>query len=212
MTIFYVNPEQKPDLFRLMSEGLVERRRCMIFLSVSEDKTWDVKDKLDSELNRLMDLYGDDVLRTCYMFLKDRHRAEDAFQEVFLKVYRSLNGFKAKSSEKTWIISIAINHCKDMLRSSWVKRVMLTDRIRSASAAPDVEKGLIRQDEKRFLYETVLALPQVLKEVIILYYYQELDTREIAHILKIPEGTVRSRLHKARTVLRKELGGGWTIN
>jgi len=184
----------------------------MIFLSVSEDKTWDVKDKLDSELNRLMDLYGDDVLRTCYMFLKDRHRAEDAFQEVFLKVYRSLNGFKAKSSEKTWIISIAINHCKDMLRSSWVKRVMLTDRIRSASAAPDVEKGLIRQDEKRFLYETVLALPQVLKEVIILYYYQEIDTSEIAHILKIPEGTVRSRLHKARTVLRKELGGGWTIN
>jgi RNA polymerase sigma-70 factor (ECF subfamily) len=178
----------------------------MFSLSVSEDKARDEKQKLDCELNRLMDLYGDTVLRTCSMFLKDRHRAEDAFQEVFLKVYRSLRGFKAESSEKTWIISIAINHCKDMLRSSWVKRVMLTDRIHSASAAPDVAKGLIKQDEKRFLYETVLALPQALKEVIILYYYQELDTREIGHILKIPEGTVRSRLHKARTVLKKELG------
>lgn len=184
----------------------------MISLSVPEDKTGDEKQRLDSELNRLMDRYGDDVLRTCYMFLKDRHRAEDAFQEVFLKVYRSLSGFRSQSSEKTWIISIAINHCKDMLRSSWIKRVMLTDRIHGAASAPDVVKGIIRQDEKRLLYETVMALPHALKEVIILYYYQELDTREIGHILKIPEGTVRSRLHKARSVLKQELGGGWSVN
>lgn len=78
------------------------------------------------EIERLINVYGEDVLRTSYMYLKDRQRAEDAFQEVFLKIYRKYDSFKGNSSEKTWIISITINVCKDLLRSSWLKRVFLT--------------------------------------------------------------------------------------
>lgn len=179
----------------------------MISLSVPEEKAGNSQNLLETELNRLMEAYGNDVLRTCHMFLKDRHKAEDAFQEIFLKVYRNLDRFSRRSSEKTWIMSIAINQCKDMLRSSWVKRVMLSDEPKSRSKGADIANSVIRQDENRRLYETVLALPQGLKEVVILYYYQEFDTKEIARILRTAEGTVRSRLHRARDVLRNVLEG-----
>lgn len=178
---------------------------------ISKDSTLDKEQDISIEINRLMDTYGRDVLRTAYMYLKDEAGAEDAFQEVFYRVYKNLKGFRGESSEKTWIIRITINVCKDMLRSSWMKRVLLTDKIKSRVSGQDIESGVIRRDESRLLFDEVLALKPVFKEVIILFYYQSLDTAEISRALGVPEGTVRSRLHRAREILKSRIGGRFDI-
>ena len=181
----------------------------MYFLSVQKDNGMDQgKPDIDAEIERLMNTFGNDVLRTSYMYLKDLQKAEDAFQEVFCKIYKKYGSFRGDSSEKTWIIRITINVCKDILRSSWIKRVLLTDKIGAQSDLSDVEGKIVKEDESRRLFAEVTSLPKSYKEVMILYYYHEFDTAEISKTLNIAEGTVRSRLHRGREILRNKLGGG----
>lgn len=176
-------------------------------LSVPKENQWLEQKCIEEEIQRLMVTYGNDVLRTSYMFLKDHHKAEDAYQEVFIKVYKNLASFRGESSEKTWIIKITINVCKDILKSSWVKRVFLTDRMSDRGVNLKLEDRMIKKDENRQLFENVISLLPAYKEVIVLFYYQGFDTAEISKILNIAEGTVRSRLHRARETLKIELKG-----
>jgi RNA polymerase sigma-70 factor (ECF subfamily) len=84
-------------------------------LSVPKENNSSNKLPIDVEIERLINTYGNDVLRTSYLYLKDKQMAEDAFQEVFIKIYKKFDSFEGRSSEKTWIISITINHCKNIL-------------------------------------------------------------------------------------------------
>jgi len=211
------NRERKDRYIRLMSEGYDGRRQQMYSLSVPEENssrkehirsTEACTKKKELEIQRLMDTYGNDVLRTSYMYLKDLQKAEDAFQEVFIKVFNKYERFRGKSSEKTWIIKITINVCKDILRSSWFKRVLVTDKVSlNQSDGLYFEDSLIKKDENRLLFNKVVSLPSALKDVILLYYYQSLSTAEISSILNIAEGTVRSRLYRAREMLKNKLEG-----
>ncbi len=176
-------------------------------LSVPKENKYIKGQNIENEIQRLMDTYGDDVLRTSYMYLKNLQNAEDAFQEVFIKVFNKLEGFKGESSEKTWIIRITINVCKDMLRSSWLKRVILTDKLKDKSVNIGIENRIIKIEENKILFEAVMSLSYRFKEVIILYYYHNFNTAEISKILNVAEGTVRSRLHRGREILRAKLGG-----
>lgn len=162
----------------------------------------------NKEIERLICSYGNDVLRVSYLYLKDIQRAEDAFQEVFIKVYKNYHKFNGKSSEKTWILSITINLCKDMLRSSWLRRVFVSDTdITEEKNEMDTDQAAIKKIENKILFNEVMSLPAALKDVIILYYYQQFDTKEISKILGVAEGTVRSRLHRARERLKGKLKG-----
>lgn len=165
---------------------------------------------MDKEIERLIDNYGNDVLKIAYIYLKDKHLAEDAFQEVFIRVYKSYSKFKGKSSEKTWILSITMNICRDILRSSWLKRViMFKDREASVQAQDpyQLENQVIKHIEYKELTNAVMNLPRKYKELILLYYYEGVSTPEISKILKLPEGTVRSRLFRAREILKYNIDG-----
>lgn len=163
---------------------------------------------MDEEIERLIEVYGNDVLRTCYLYLKDIHRAEDAFQEVFIKVYNKYNSFRGESSEKTWIMRITINVCKDMLKTWWLKRVFVSENpMPEEEFQEETEKAAIKSIESKILFKEVSILKQSLKDVVILYYYHQFDSREISEILGIAEGTVRSRLHRAREILKNKLVG-----
>ncbi|MDF2673748.1 MAG: polymerase subunit sigma [Clostridiales bacterium] len=177
----------------------------MNFLSVPKENNSHEKSNIEKEIERMIDTYGQDVLRVSYMYLKDRQRAEDAFQEVFLKIYQKYESFRNQSNEKTWIIRIAINVCKDYLRSSWIKKILLIDKVTTEETTPGVDSEVIQLDENNYLFSQVLSLPPLFKEVIILYYYQEFDTIEISKILNIAEGTIRSRLHRARESLKNNI-------
>jgi len=159
------------------------------------------------EIERMIDAYGNDVLRIAYLYLKDKHRAEDAFQEVFIKVFKKFGSFRGKSNEKTWLIRITVNVCKDMLRSAWLKRVITRHELDETEGNDIVEDRIIQSQQNRRLFEEVMKLPTSYRETIILYYYQELDTAETAKILGIAEGTVRSRLTRARELLKSNLEG-----
>lgn len=164
------------------------------------------KEGRDGEIKRMMDAYGDAVLRTAYMYLGDAHKAEDAFQEVFIRVHKMFITFRGQSSEKTWVISITVNVCRDMLRSPWLKRVLLAEKPAAGDTA-DVEISAIQNDDNRRLFEQVMALAPQLKDVVLMYYYHDMATTEISAALSIPEGTVRSRLARARGTLKVRLGG-----
>ena len=158
---------------------------------------------LEQELIRLMELYEKDILRMCYVYLKDLSQAQDAVQETFLKAYKALQGFRGESSEKTWLMRIAINTCKDYRRNAWfrfVDRRVEIDTLNLSSAMPD--------DETAALFQEVLRLPPKLKEAVLLYYYQGLKLEEAAQALGLTPAAVSKRLKQACKKLKIELEGG----
>ena len=125
----------------------------------------------------------------------------DAVQETFVKAWRAALSFRGECSEKTWLMRIAINVCKDMRRSGWFRFI---DRRVDPSRLPEPAACT---DEQRELSMLVMQLPRRLLEVVLLYYYQGMTTRETASALGIPQQTVVSRLHSARKRLRISLEG-----
>lgn len=180
-------------------------------MGVSSTGNYEFKfsEDINSDIQQLMDYYGDDVLRVAYMFMKDKHRAEDVFQDVFIKVYKKSSTFKEECSVKTWIMRITINVCKDMMKSFWLRKVFLMEKSNTQEVNLNfnrsIEDKVILISQKKEIFDTVLSLSLEFKEVILLYYYEQFSTREISEILNIPEGTVRSRLHRARALLKIKL-------
>ena len=166
------------------------------------------EDSTAYEIEALIRQYGNDVLRTAYMYVKDIHTAEDIFQEVFIKVNNKLSTFEGNASIKTWIIRITINACKDFLKSAYNRRVVpmmeyQEDAIISESDYDEVEK----QDTNQMLKETVLSLPTKYRDVVLCVYYQDMTIAEAAQALNIAEGTAKSRLSRARNKLKVKLEG-----
>lgn len=160
-------------------------------------------------LGQWMEAFGNDVLRTAFLFLKDSALADDIFQEVFIKAYKHMHRYRGDASVKTWLIRITINQCKDYMKSGWVKRMLLSFGNREEKGASTLPENIaILNEEKRRLLDNVLKLSIPLREVIILHYYHELSESETASILGIPRGTVRSRLHRAKAALRINLSKG----
>lgn len=162
------------------------------------------KDRL---IEDLIKNYGDDILRICYLYTKDYLQAEDLFQEVFIKVYKNIERFNNQCEVSTWIIKIAINTCKDYLKSAWIKRNILFWSIEEENNE-NTENQAILDIEKDYILSSVLNLPSKYREVIYFYYYKGLKTKEIAEVLKIKESVVRSRLMRAREILKRELKEG----
>lgn len=163
---------------------------------------------LEYDIETLIRQYGNDVLRTAYMYVRDLNTAEDIFQEVFIKVNQKLSTFEGNSSIKTWIIRITINTCKDYLKSAWNKRVVpmmeyQEDMIVSESDYDDVEK----KDTRELIRKTVLSLPAKYKDIVICVYFQDMTVTEAANALNIAEGTAKSRLSRARQKLKSILEG-----
>ncbi|NLW79150.1 MAG: sigma-70 family RNA polymerase sigma factor [Ruminococcaceae bacterium] len=154
------------------------------------------------DLDRMMTAYGTSLLRLCYLYLKDLHLAEDAVQEAFLRVLKNYHRFDQSGGEKAWINRIAINVCKDMLRSAWRRKVNVVEDL---GEIPHEEAGFSAADTT--LVEAVMELKPRYKEVILLFYYQDMKIADIAAILGAPESTISVRLKRARDILKKQLGG-----
>lgn len=160
-------------------------------------------------LDELMQSYGQDILRLVFTYVHNETIAEDLTQEIFVKCYQSLSSYKEKSSIKTWLWRIAINHCKDYLKSWYNKNVSTTDAdsISFKAAATNVEQLVIQQDEDEQLAETVMSLPMKYREVIFLFYFEERSIKEIATLLNANENTVKTRLRKGKQLLKNALEG-----
>lgn len=157
------------------------------------------------KIERLINLYGSDVLRVANTYMKNTTLAEDIFQEVFVKAFKNINFFRKESSEKTWLIRITINTCKDYLKSAWHNKVTSIEDSFDPASSQNIEKELITEENKNNIAKEILNLPDKYKEILILYYYQDFSSKEISQILHLPETSVRTRMKRAREILKNKL-------
>lgn len=137
------------------------------------------------------------VYRVCYSYLGNRADAEDATQNVFLRLLRSGASFESDEHEKAWLIRVSANLCKDVLKASVRKNVPL-DAIPEPEAKPQEYDATL---------DVVLSLDEKYKDVVYLYYYEGWSTDQISGALGKPSSTIRSYLSEARALLRERLGG-----
>lgn len=159
-------------------------------------------DARELQITRLMNEHGRTLIRLCYLYLKDAALAEDAVQETFLKAFQALDGFRAEASEQTWLTRIAVNTCRDFLRTAWFRRIdrkIGFDQLKEPAHHPEMPDPTVSLE--------IMRLPVKQREVILLHYYQELPVKEMAQILKVPVGTIKSRLSRAREQLANTLEG-----
>lgn len=163
-----------------------------------------MKSTMDQDrLGELIQKYGNTILRIAFAYMKDRQKAEDVCQDVYVKLYCSDPSFDSEEHEKAWLIRVTINLCKDMHKSAWNQKMVLTDTmVEQASTQDEPSEELERRADAQELFDLVSSLDDQFKSVIILYYYQQMSTKEIASTLKIPESTVRTRLMRARNKLQ----------
>ena len=140
------------------------------------------------------------MLRLCFSYLGDTALAEDAVQETFFKAWKNYGKFRGEAEEKTWLTRIAINTCKDLMKSAWARN---TDRSVTPDTLPEGSATFDEQDDT--VTRAVMALPPGLKEATLLHWYQGMTLEEMARVLRLPRSTVNYRLKKAKAILKEEL-------
>lgn len=157
----------------------------------------------------LVSRYSQKVLTLATYFLKDSEEAYDVAQEVFLKMHRSLHKFRGDSKLSTWIHTIGVNTCKNKL-SFWKRLTMRRrqyEEARKVLEAPWTPQDEAEASERvRLIREHILALPENFRLVLILKDLKGYSYEEIAEVLNLRQGTVKSRLHRAREALAARLG------
>lgn len=161
-------------------------------------------------IEMIMDTYGDEIKRLVFTYVKNNADTDDVSQEVFVTVYKKLHTFQGKSSLKSWIYSIAINKCKDYLRSWHIRNKNLTNRLRKAvqfrnKTHSSPEQDIVKRSESDGIIEQVMEMPLKYREAIILFYFKEFSIKEMSEILNMNEATIRTRLFRARGQLKELL-------
>ncbi|EAC4354568.1 sigma-70 family RNA polymerase sigma factor [Listeria monocytogenes] len=158
-------------------------------------------------ISQLIDNYSDDVLHLVFSYVKNRTTAEDLTQEIFIKCYEKLDQFNNKSSIKTWLYRIAINHCKDYLGSWHYRKLNFSEKIWDylPSKSKHVEEEVIAKDVANSLMSAVMDLPVKYREVVFLHYYEELSLANISKITGVNSNTLKTRLKHARELLKTKM-------
>ena len=150
------------------------------------------------EYERIVALYADVVYRVALSYAKTKEDAEDVLQNVFLKLLTKRVKFEDDEHIRKWLIRVAVNECNSLWSSFWRKNVEYIDRM---------EEGITFQNaDYSDLYDAIKVLPAKLRIVLHLFYYEGYRTKESADLLHIREATVRSRLTRARKLLKSQLG------
>ncbi len=162
----------------------------------------------------IIDLFKNRVFGMAYKFTNDYDEAQDLSQEIFLKIYKEIGGFRFESKLSTWIYRISINTCLDWKRKNSKVKMLSTNVLNDDDETIDIDikdDGLlpdelfIRSESQREVHELVYELPDKYKSVIIMYHFNNMSYQDISTALDIPERTVETRLYRARRLLKDEL-------
>lgn len=156
-------------------------------------------------LNTYIEKYGKRLYGLCRTLCTNKDDADDLYQETWLKVHRKLHQYNQELEFQGWLTRICVNTYKDQYRK---KKISLLFDYFSSQEEKDLILNSAKEEEKEDfsdLHAAVHALPDKLKMTVILFYFQDLSLTETAKVLDIPEGTVKSRLSKARTLLKEKM-------
>lgn len=154
-----------------------------------------------TQSNRLEDVipaYENTLYRAALAILGDPQEAEDVVQEAFLRLWEKDPAFESPAHQRSWLLKVTVNGCKSRLRAPWRRRT-----------APLLESYPAADEEEQAVLEVIQSLPPKDRAALHLYYYEGYQTAEIAAMTGWREGTVRSRLARARDKLRELLKGEW---
>lgn len=163
------------------------------------------------ELEQCISFYGKDIYSFCIHLTNSRELADDLYQDTFLEVMKKIADINSKANPKSYILSIAVRIWKNKQRkAAWRNRIaptcsddFLTEVL--VAAEDDLLEKVVSKEEYQMLWEAINRLSDHLRIPVLLYYMEELSVAEIAKLLSLPQGTIKSRLFKARKNLEKEL-------
>lgn len=179
---------------------MIERESKQVEINLDRSK--------EEKLEWLMNEYGQKITRLAFTYTRQKELSEDIAQEVFIRCFEHLDNFRHESTYKTWLYRITVNLCEDKLRSWSFKNIVLAEFFstsKSTEKTPEIE--VLYLEDKRLISKKILSLPVKYREIIIFYYYEEMSYNEISGLLNLSIQTIKSRLHKARQLLKKALEG-----
>jgi len=146
------------------------------------------------------------VYRLALTILQDEQDAEDAVQDVFIRIFEQIKRYRGDSAFNTWLTAVVVNICRDKLRRKKVRRALSLDWLRNVPGEHNVPRAVSERQESRQLWQAINKLDEKHRLPLILHYHERLPCQEVARILGIRVSTVYSRLNTARNRVREELG------
>ncbi|WP_425339992.1 RNA polymerase sigma factor [Paenibacillus ihuae] len=166
-----------------------------------------IKAKDESALRLLMDEYGDMLLRTAYLLLRDRQSAEEAVQDTFIQAYAKISQLQEPGRLRPWLVAITVNRCR-MKQRTWSWRSIFPAAESgqwiedTAGSSAGAEELFMAEWQQVKLTDAIGNLDYIYRECLTLYYFHEMSIREISSQLRTRENTVKSRLMRGRQLLR----------
>jgi RNA polymerase sigma-70 factor (ECF subfamily) len=144
------------------------------------------------------------LINLAYRYCRDHGRAEDMAQEAFLRTYRALHQWRKDAAFSTWLFALATNVYRSELRRIPAKTISI-EEAGELTDARAIDRGFEDQDRDRVVRELVLTLPANYRDAVVLFYFHGMDVSAAARTLRLPQGTVKARLSRARELLRGKL-------
>lgn len=175
---------------------------------------WRVQTQDDERaFTKLVERWEEPIRRLCVRMIGDTHRGEDLTQEAFARVFAKRKDYEASARFSTWLWRIAVNLCHDELRrrnrrgESPLGSASGDDPVTIEFAAdePSPDKSLMEQERGEMVRAALMRLPENYRTVLVMRHYEQLKFREIADVLEVPEGTVKSRMAEALTQMSRLL-------
>ena len=177
----------------------------------------------------LADAYGTKIYQLAFRYLRNKEDAEEVTQDVLFKVYRKVGAFRGDAALSSWIYRITFNAAMSRLRTAQYQRSQEDDRQMasddgesSTPSRPDVadwsdmaDERVLRSQLRRRVFRAILALPAIYRAPVMLRDIQGMSTEEASAMLRVKDQTLKSRLHRGRLILRKQLAdfaGGLTMH
>jgi RNA polymerase sigma-70 factor (ECF subfamily) len=175
-----------------------------------------LRERDERAFKELVSEHRDRVFNISFRMLGNRHEAEDIAQEVFITVFKTIDSFREESKFSTWLYRVTVNHCKNRIKYNARRHERDRDELdentretNGASVGPARTKqpdhALASAQMEDILSDAIKSLEEEWREVVVLRDIEDLSIEEICEITGLPDGTVKSRLHRARAALRKKL-------
>jgi RNA polymerase sigma-70 factor (ECF subfamily) len=152
--------------------------------------------KSDQNFPHLVYQHQDSIFRLAYSYTKNHFDADDVTQNVLLQLYKTDKVFETEVHLKNWLMTVTVNHCKNLFRAPWRKHENLEDYANTLA---------FQDEDSKDLFCMVMGLDKKYRVTLLLHYYEGYTIREIAQIMSVPEKTVSTRLARGRKILKELL-------